>query len=145
MNQPIWPPLLDGTYLACAAAFAGAVVLFSSLTTEHQSRSILGRALERYRAIPEDELAPALEDAGKTRFYSVPGIVAVLLCAMAWRLILHYGVLVTRFGKAHAWPTWTSFLLAVVPALVMPFLMQWSSRWLMRRRLDRRFANRLAT
>ena len=82
MNPPIWPPLSDGIFLAATGMVAAAMLVSSSFTSEHQSRRILGRALERYRSIPEDELAPALENAGKSRFYSLAGIVAVLLCAI---------------------------------------------------------------
>jgi len=145
MNPPIWPPLSDGIFLAATGMVAAAMLVSSSFTSEHQSRRILGRALERYRSIPEDELAPALENAGKSRFYSLAGIVAVLLCAMAWRLMLYSGAFVVRFGRAQGWPTWIPYLLVVPFAAGMPFLMQWFSRRLIRRRLDRRFADRLTT
>jgi hypothetical protein len=143
MNHPVWPPLLDPAWLLFTGMFALAVAVLSAMTTETRARRILGRSIARYAHLPELELETELERAGKTRFYSLTGLAVALLCGAAWRLLLFYGSWIGQLSLKNGHSEWWGFALGAIPAVGMPFLLQSASRWLIRCRLDRVFAERL--
>jgi hypothetical protein len=134
----------DPTVIVTILIFAAAFFAMLRLVPV-EARMLLGRRIERYSGIPESELEMGLEQESKAAFFSIEGVLVVLLGALLWHAALTYSYPIQVALKARGVAGWIAVCVGGVPFFLGPLFANLSSRWLIRRRLDRRFAERLAT
>jgi hypothetical protein len=132
-------------YLIAVLLFATAAFLMARFTGPGEPQRVLGRAFRRYTNLPGSELAKAFHEASRRAFLSPEGVIAILLCGFVWAVSIRYAPAVERFLLSRGAAEGVAFIASVLPAIVMPLLHGVASRWLILRRLDRRFAELIAT
>jgi len=136
--------LFNPTFVVTTLIFSAALFAMLRLVPV-EARMLLGRRIERYSGIPEAELQNGLEEESKAAYFSIEGILAILLCALLWQFALSNSHGIETALKARGVAGWIAVCAGAIPYFLGPLLGNLSSRWLIRRRLDRRFADRLTT
>jgi len=132
------------SYLIALGLFTIAVILFSRFTRPEDPRRVLGRGIDRFSHFPDFEFDQAFQEESRAAFFSADGVIAIFLCALVWAVSIRCAPLVERSLLSRGAPQWIAFCASVMPAVVMPLLYSVTSRWLIRRRLDRRFSEDFA-
>jgi hypothetical protein len=131
----------DGAIFTYVLLFAVAVLLLMRFVPPVGAGAMLGAGARRFAHVPADALDDAVQDEGKRAYFSAAGLIAIVLCGVVWRIVVFYGPVIERNLREAGVSGWLAFSVSVLPAILPPFLYKYTTRWLLMRRLERKFAH----
>lgn len=134
-------PPFDSAILVSVILFAVTVFFLMRFVPPVGAKLVLGGAVGRFAGVPPETLEDAVKEEGKRAYYSLAGLVAIVMCGFIWRVVMFYSPIIDHSLRAAGVNGVLAFVVSMIPAILPPFLYKYTTRWLLVRRLDRKFGH----